>query len=64
LILIFTKVIFSVCVAYFLVDLAGLVDNDPWKSAIQSIAEGKAGLNWGVCFLRGIGCNILVCLAV
>ncbi len=49
---------------YFLVHLTGFVDADPWHSAITHIAEEKTSLPFHVAFLRGIGANWLVCLAV
>ena len=50
--------------SYFLVYLTGVMNADPWHSAIIGVAEAKAGLPWHVVFLKGIGANWLVCLAV
>lgn len=49
---------------YFLVYKTGVVQAEPWLSATQKIAEHKVSLSWGNVFLRGIGANWLVCLAV
>lgn len=49
---------------YFLVYLAGLLAPEPYNSSIIKVAETKAALPWDVCFLRGIGANWCVCLAV
>lgn len=49
---------------YVMIWCAGIVDADPWKSAIVQIAQTKTSLPWGVVFVKGIGANWLVCLAV
>ncbi len=49
---------------YLLVTASGLVDPEPYHSAIVRMAETKAGLSPMVTFLRGIGANWCVCLAV
>lgn len=49
---------------YVMIWSAGIVDTDPWKSAIVQIAQNKVNLPWWVVFVRGIGANWLVCLAV
>jgi formate transporter len=33
-------------------------------SFVIGLAEKKIGTSWGVLFLRGVGCNMLVCLAI
>lgn len=43
---------------------AGLVDSDPWHSAILGIAKAKTSMSWIVVFIKGIGANWCVCLAV
>lgn len=52
-------------VAYVLAYLGGIITSDP---AIQAgaikVATAKVGLSWDVAFIRAIGCNWLVCLAV
>ena len=54
----------ALLLTYFLVYQAGLVDNEPYRSAIVGIAETKTSLSTGVILLRGIGANWCVCLAV
>lgn len=49
---------------YFLVVLTGIMDGEPYRSAICGIACAKAGLSPWVTFFRGIGANWCVCLAV
>lgn len=49
---------------YFLVYSVGLTACDPWHGAICSIAEAKVGMSWLTVFLKGIGANWCVCLAV
>lgn len=49
---------------FFLVVCCGLVDAEPYNSAIIRLAEAKAGLSPLVTFLRGIGANWCVCLAI
>ncbi|WP_424444384.1 formate/nitrite transporter family protein [Methanothrix sp.] len=54
----------SVFVAYFLAYQSGLFDGLPWAGWAATVANNKCGLDFGTAFLRGIGCNWLVCLAV
>jgi formate/nitrite transporter len=54
----------AVFFSYGLVYLTGIIDADPWRSAIFRIAETKTTMAWSVVFLKGIGANWLVCLAV
>lgn len=54
----------ALIVAYFLAHLTGLFDKPVWHSFAGSVASAKCSLDWGQAFLRGIGCNWLVCLAV
>ena len=54
----------ALLLTYFLVFQAGLVDNEPYRSAIIGIAQTKTSLPAGVILLRGIGANWCVCLAV
>ena len=49
---------------YVMIWGAGIVDADPWKSAIVQIAQAKVSMPWWVVFVKGIGANWLVCLAV
>ncbi|KAJ7119001.1 putative formate/nitrite transporter [Mycena epipterygia] len=51
--------------AALLVRYSGIVSTEPFMSGIVAYAEKKAVTpEWHQIFLRGIGCNILVCLAV
>ena len=54
----------SIFVAYFLAYQCGFFDNVPWASWAATVANTKCGLDFSTAFLRGIGCNWLVCLAV
>ena len=54
----------SIFVAYFLAYQCGFFDNLPWAGWAATVANTKCGLDFGTAFLRGIGCNWLVCLAV
>jgi formate/nitrite transporter len=54
----------SLIVAYLLAHLTGLFSASPWHEYIGAIATKKVALGWDEAFLRGIGCNWLVCLAV
>ncbi|MCM1521546.1 MAG: formate/nitrite transporter family protein [Muribaculaceae bacterium] len=49
---------------YFLVFLCGLTATDPWHSAIIRIAQAKVSMSWWTVFLKAIGANWCVCLAV
>lgn len=52
-------------VAYFLAYQSGLFGTAPFAVwATANVANAKAGLAFWPAFLRGIGCNWLVCLAV
>jgi len=54
----------AVFVAFFLAHLTGLVGPEPWRTTVIGIAEGKVAQGFGRLFLKGVGCNWLVCLAV
>mgnify|MGYP005832044637 CR=1 FL=1 len=54
----------SIFIAYFLAYQTGLFDAMPWAGWAATVANGKCGLDFMTAFLRGIGCNWLVCLAV
>jgi formate transporter len=54
----------ALIVAYLLAHLTGLFSGSPWHEYIGGIASKKCSLPWSQAFLRGIGCNWLVCLAV
>lgn len=49
---------------YFFVHLPGLLALSPWREAIVGVAEKKVALPFAEAFLRGIGANWFVCLAV
>lgn len=53
----------SLFVAYFLADQADLL-NQHQTNFIIKIGEAKTSLSFNVLFLRAIGCNWLVCLAL
>jgi formate/nitrite transporter len=54
----------SIFVAYFLAYQCGFFDSMPWAGWAATVANAKCGLDFTTAFLRGIGCNWLVCLAV
>lgn len=54
----------SVGFTYLFVYLVGLTANDPWHSAIIGIGVAKTSMSWGIVFLKGIGANWFVCLAI
>ncbi|MDE7024704.1 MAG: formate/nitrite transporter family protein [Paramuribaculum sp.] len=49
---------------YIMVWSCGLIDGEPWRSAITTIAGAKVNMSWFVVLLKGIGANWCVCLAV
>ncbi len=54
----------SLFVAFLLAYWTGIVAGGDLGKAAAGIAESKVNLSWGAAFLRGVGCNWLVCLAV
>ena len=50
--------------AYFLVYVPGLTSAPCYADALSSMAVAKPGASFGVIFLKGIGANWCVCLAV
>jgi hypothetical protein len=50
--------------AYFLCYLPEMLHSDPQLSYIRSTALKKMSTGWGSIFLKGVGCNWLVCLAL
>ncbi|MEA3345755.1 MAG: formate/nitrite transporter family protein [Chloroflexota bacterium] len=54
----------SLFVAFFLTYLTGLVAKNPWLDTTIGIAEAKVSQDFWQLFLKGVGCNWLVCLAV
>ncbi|ACN17892.1 FdhC [Desulforapulum autotrophicum HRM2] len=51
-------------VAYFLAYQTHLVAPEPWLGFTLAVAESKVAASFWVLFLRGIGCNWLVCLSI
>ena len=54
----------SLFVAFFLAYLTHMLANDPWLSTTIGIAEAKVSQGFWPLFLKGVGCNWLVCLSV
>lgn len=54
----------SLFVAFFLAYQTNLLGSDPWLSFTVGISKVKVSQNFWVLFLKGIGCNWLVCLAI
>lgn len=50
--------------AWLFVKLPGLTDPEPYSSAIINMAQNKVSMDWLPVFLRGIGANWCVCLAL
>ena len=51
-------------VAYVLAYLGGVVADPTISAGAMTVAKTKIGLSWDQAFIRAIGCNWLVCLAV
>ncbi|MDE5594308.1 MAG: formate/nitrite transporter family protein [Muribaculaceae bacterium] len=60
----FGNFIGALAFAWLMVYLSGLTSGEPYHSAIIKVAETKVSLSWLTVFLRGIGANWCVCLAV
>lgn len=58
------NIIGSVFVAYFLAYKCGYFNAMPWAGWAATVANTKCGLDFTTAFLRGVGCNWLVCLAI
>lgn len=54
----------AVSFSYFLVHLTGVLEAEPWHSAAIATGMKKVSLPFGEAFLKGIGANWLVCLAL
>ena len=54
----------AVFVAYFITHLTHIVSSSPFVDSVHQIAIGKTSHTFLVTFLKGIGANWLVCLAV
>ncbi len=60
----FSNFVGALFFVYVMVYMTGLIDGDPWNSAIQNIASAKVSMSWVTAFIKGIGANWFVCLAV
>ena len=49
---------------WFLVVIPGVLSSELWQNAACGIAQAKVSMPWMTVFLRGVGANWLVCLAV
>lgn len=49
---------------FFMVAVTGIMDGEPYRSTVITIAQNKTSLTPLVTFFRGIGANWCVCLAV
>lgn len=54
----------AVFFTYFFSHLTGMLAEDPWRGAIVALAERKVRGSFGELFLKGVGANWFVCLAV
>jgi len=54
----------SIFVAALLAYKCGYFDAMPWSGWAVTVANAKCGLDFTTAFLRGVGCNWLVCLAI
>ncbi len=60
----FGNLVGALVVAYFLTHLTDLVAQQPWDDFVQKIAVSKTSNPFYKTFLKGIGANWLVCLAL
>lgn len=51
-------------VAYFLSAHLGYFNVEPWQSYLHILSTAKVNQSWEMIFLKGIGANWLVCLAI
>lgn len=54
----------ALAIAYFLVYLPGLISSETYSTAVANICTAKTSASFGTVFLKGIGANWCVCLAV
>ena len=54
----------AIAFTFLMVYCCGLTSNEPYQSAITSIAVAKTSMPWLTVFLKGVGANWCVCLAV
>ncbi len=50
--------------AYLFVHLTGVLDSEPMREGLESVAMAKCSNTFGVTFLKGVAANWFVCLAV
>ena len=60
----FGKFVGALLFGYVMVYAAGLTASGPYHSAIASMAEAKVSMPWLTVFVKGIGANWCVCLAL
>lgn len=60
----FSNFIGAVFVAYFLAHLTGVLDGPAFQKSLFAVADAKLGNPFYKTFIKGIGANWLVCLAV
>lgn len=51
-------------IAYLLSAHLGYFDADPWRNYLHGLATSKVQQDWSIIFIKGIGANWLVCLAM
>lgn len=54
----------AIFIAWMFSYQAGILDHDPWRSFLHKLAVGKTTSTFMTVFVKGIGANWLVCLAV
>lgn len=54
----------AILFTYFMVYKAGLIDAEPWHRSIIATATAKTSMGWWTVFIKGVGANWCVCLAV
>lgn len=59
-----TNFVGALLLCFFLIKQTHMLESDPWLSGIIGTATGKVSQPWITIFLKGIGANWLVCLAV
>lgn len=61
----FGNLVGCLMVAYFLLDLTEIMTGDTnIRNFIRNMAVAKVNYGWGAVLLKGIGCNMMVCLAL
>ncbi len=54
----------AIFVVFFLAYQTGLLAAEPWLDFTRNVAQAKVSAGFGVLFLKGLGCNWLVCLSI